>query len=206
MPLHLQAKLLRALEQKEITPVGGTEPVKIDVRFLAATNRTLADEVENGRFRKDLFYRLNVVEIHIPSLTSRRDDIPLLIRHFIDKYSREMNKPVKGVDNAAMRALMQHEWKGEIRELENVIERAIIFCDGEFISPKHLPGNIVPETNQAIRGTSLTLKDALKQYERQHILQELERNKYNREKTAEQLGISVSSLYRKMDELGIELK
>ncbi|HEY4612405.1 MAG TPA: sigma-54 dependent transcriptional regulator [Bacteroidota bacterium] len=133
IPLHLQVKLLRAIEQKEITPVGMTDTHKVDVRIIAATNRDLRKLVETGKFREDLFYRLNVVEIHLPSLTERPEDIPQLAQHFLDMYKRQMSRPIKGITNEAMSALMQYHWKGEIRELENVIERAVIFCEGDFI-------------------------------------------------------------------------
>ncbi len=125
-PCHLQVKLLRAIEEEEIYPVGATNPLRVDVRIIAATNRDLAKEVERGNFREDLFYRLNVIEIQLPSLTDRKEDIPLLVQHFIKKYNKELNRHVKNADNKTMRILRNHEWKGGIRELENVIERAII--------------------------------------------------------------------------------
>jgi len=129
IPYHLQVKLLRAIEQKEIIPVGGSQAIPVDVRIIAATNTNLSDWVRQGKFREDLYYRLNVVEIHLPSLAERRDDIPLLVQHFVEKYRLEMGKNVQGVSNEVMNALMNHCWRGEVRELENVIERAMIFCD-----------------------------------------------------------------------------
>ncbi|HWP81736.1 MAG TPA: sigma-54 dependent transcriptional regulator [Bacteroidota bacterium] len=204
LPLAMQVKLLRAIEQKEITPVGKTEPVAIDVRVIAATNKNLKEEVEKGRFREDLYYRLNVVEIHLPSLSERPMDIPLLANHFLDIYRKQMNKPVKGFTNEAMAALVSYKWKGEVRELENVIERAIIFCDQEMISVEHLP-----ESFRALSGVTTTLvngeslKDAVKQFERDFIQRTLAKHDANKEETAKALGISLSSLYRKMEELGI---
>jgi len=121
MPLNLQVKLLRVLQEREFIPVGHTAPVKIDVRFIASTNRNLLDEIEKGRFREDLYYRLNVIEIRLPSLSDRKDDIPLLAEHFLNIYRRQMNKSIRGFDHSAIRALMNHEWRGEVRELENVI-------------------------------------------------------------------------------------
>ncbi len=134
IPLHLQVKLLRAIETGEIQPVGATEPIPVDVRIIAATNRDLAKEVEAGRFREDLYYRLNVIEIKLPPLSERKEDIPLLVNHFVEKYNREMNRRIKGVTNDAMRILMNYDWKGGIRELENVIERAIILADGDYMT------------------------------------------------------------------------
>jgi two-component system response regulator PilR (NtrC family) len=204
LPLAMQVKLLRAIEQKEITPVGKTEPIHIDVRVIAATNKNLKEEVEQSRFREDLYYRLNVVEIHLPSLSERPTDIPLLANHFLDIYRKQMNKPVKGFTNEAMAALVSYKWKGEVRELENVVERAIIFCDQEMISAEHLP-----ESFRALSGVATnlvngeSLKDAVKQFERDFIQRMLTKHDANKEETAKALGISLSSLYRKMEELGI---
>jgi two-component system response regulator PilR (NtrC family) len=203
-PHMLQVKLLRAIEQKEITPVGGTDPIKVDTRIIAATNRDLSKEIEKGSFREDLFYRLNVVEIKLPPLSERPEDIPLLVKHFINKYKIEMNKNIQGVDNEAMRVLMKYNWKGEVRELENVIERAVIFCEGDFITVSNLPQMMLNESTNISDKVPRNLKDALRVYERKHIIDELRLSNNNKEKTAETLGISLSSLYRKIEELGIE--
>ena len=133
MPMNCQVKLLRAVEQQQIMPVGSTEPVDIDLRLIAATNRNLLQEIKEKRFREDLYYRLNVVGIHLPALQERKEDIPLLIEHFIKKYDNEMGKHCVGVSDDAMRLLMGCEWKGNIRELENVIERAVIFAESDVI-------------------------------------------------------------------------
>ncbi len=202
IPLHLQVKLLRAIEESEILPVGGTNPVKIDVRIIAATNRDLAKEMDKGAFRDDLYYRLNVVEIKLPSLSERRQDIPLLIHHFINKYNKEMNRKILNVDNESMRILMNYSWKGGIRELENVIERALILCEGNYITPEDLPPNMI---DSDFRGPIPDrLKDAVAAFEREHIIQILQRTANNKEETAKMLDISLSSLYRKMDELKIK--
>ena len=140
MPLSLQPKLLRVLEEKIVLPVGSTTPVKVNVRILAATNRDLKSEVEASRFRDDLFYRLNVFEINIPPLRKRLDDLPGLVEHLIQRHNQEMNTTYKGVDSATMRILMSFPWKGNIRELDNVLERAMILGDGEWIKPADLPG------------------------------------------------------------------
>ncbi len=209
IPLALQVKLLRALEQKEITPVGMTEALSIDVRIIAATNKDLRKEVEQGRFRDDLFYRLNVVEIQLPSLQERRDDIPVLAQHFLDSFKRQMSKPIQGFTNEAMRALLQYHWKGEVRELENVIERSVIFCDDDFIKLEHLPEYMRPVDGTTASTTASgggTLKDAVKSFERQYIQQALAAHNQNKEVVARVLGVSLSSLYRKIEELQIPTK
>jgi len=203
IPLHLQVKLLRAIETGEVTPVGGTKSIKVDVRIIAATNRDLTKEIEAGNFREDLYYRLNVVEIRLPSLAERKEDIPLLVNHFIEKYSKELNRQIKGVDNETMRILMNYEWKGGIRELENVIERAIILTEGEFITRKDLPPNLV-DREIYFDDMPTTLKLALARFEKEHILKILRQAEWNKEKAAQLLGIGLSSLYRKMDEYDIK--
>ena len=204
IPIQLQVKLLRALEQREITPVGMTEPIKIDVRIIAATNRDLRKEVENGKFRDDLYYRLNVVEIDLPSLKERPDDVPILAQHFLDAFKKQMSKPIQGFANEAMRALLQYQWKGEVRELENVIERAVIFCDEEFVGLEHLPEYMRPtEDIPSISSGHGTLKDAVRSFERQFIQQTLSACGQNKEAAAKVLGVSLSSLYRKIEELQI---
>jgi len=144
LPLNLQVKFLRVLQEREFTPVGTTSPISVSIRFIASTNRDLKQEIKNGKFREDLFYRLNVIEINIPSLKEREDDIPVLADHFLNKYRKEMNKNIKGIDNDAIRALMGYEWKGEVRELENVIERAVIFAKEDYITLKDLPNVFRP--------------------------------------------------------------
>jgi two-component system response regulator PilR (NtrC family) len=203
IPLPLQGRLLRAIEEEEIYPVGDTNPVKVDVRIIAATNHELAREIEDGRFREDLYYRLNVVEIPLPALSERKEDIPLLVQHFIQKYNRELNRKIKGTDNTTMRLLRNHEWKGGIRELENVIERAIILCEGDYITPQDLPPNMIK--TELAEEMPMRLKEAVAFFERQHIIKALEKTSLNKEETANLLGISLSSLYRKMDELKIDL-
>jgi DNA-binding NtrC family response regulator len=203
IPLPLQGKLLRAIEEGEIYPVGATSPIRVDVRIIAATNHELARDIEQGQFREDLYYRLNVVEIPLPALSERRDDIPLLVQHFIQKYNRELNQKIKGTDNVTMRILRGHEWKGGIRELENVIERAIILCEGEYITVQDLPPNMIK--TELAEEMPMRLKDAIAFFEKQHIIKALEKTSINKEETANLLGISLSSLYRKMDELKIDL-
>jgi DNA-binding NtrC family response regulator len=203
IPLHLQVKLLRAIETGEFIPVGDTIPQKVDVRIIAATNRNLEEEVEKGKFRDDLFYRLNVIEINLPPLSERKDDIPLLIDHFIRKYNNELNRHITGMDEETRRILMNYEWKGGIRELENVIERALILSEGQKITKQDLPPNLMKL--EPVPEASLRLKDAVADFEKQHIEQVLKVNQGNKETTAKILDISLSSLYRKIDELGVEI-
>lgn len=209
IPLNLQVKLLRSIEQKEITPVGTTDIIKVDVRIIAATNRDLRKEVEEGKFREDLFYRLNVVEISLPQLNARPDDIPILAQHFLSTYAHQTGKNIKGFTNDAMRALMRHQWKGEVRELENAVERAVIFSDTDHISVEHLPevmwgGFPTGSNSQSVSAYGdQTLKDAVKDFERAFIQQALSKHGGNKEETAKALGMSLSSLYRKIEELQI---
>jgi len=202
IPQHLQVKLLRALEAKEILPIGSTTPRRIDVRVLAATNRTLKSEVEAGRFREDLYYRLNIMEIHIPPLSERPEDIPLLVDHFIKRHNPELNRNFGGIEEDALRALMSLPWKGNVRELDNVIEHTMILAEGERITLADLPQSIVAGSRENPVFT-FNLKDALRQFEKQHILRVLEQAGQDRKEAAQLLDISLSSLYRKIEELDI---
>jgi len=205
MPPQLQVKLLRAIQEKEYTPVGTTLSLPVNVRFIASTNRNLQEYVGQGKFREDLFYRLNVVDIHLPSLKEREGDIPLLTDHFLDKYRKQMNKNIKGISNDAMRALMNHEWRGEIRELENVIERSVIFCNEDFINVKHLPAQFQSDTGPSDFTPSGSLDESVKRFEKEIITRALEANEFNKEKTADTLQVGLSTLYRKMKELDIQI-
>ena len=204
LPLNLQVKLLRAIEDKEFFPVGATKPVSTDARIIAATNQNLFEKTKSGEFREDLYYRLNVVEIKLPTLNERRDDIPLLVNHFIDKFCKEMGKKILGVDNETMKILLSHEWRGGVRELENVIERAVIFASKEIITKENLADYL--NINVLSGGYEDSLKDALRNFERDHILKIIKKYNYNKEEAAKALEIGLSSLYRKMDELGIPTK
>lgn len=204
VPLNLQVKLLRAIEQKEILPVGSTNPEIIDVRIIAATNKNLANEVEKGNFREDLYYRLNVVGINIPPLKERVEDIPDLVDHFVEIYNTQLNKRIKKIDRKLMNALMSYEWKGNVRELENTIERAMILCDGETLSLEYFPKLDDGKSNSGV--VNHDLKSSLRQFEQNSILRALEKTDYDKNRTAELLGLSLSSLYRKITELGISLK
>jgi DNA-binding NtrC family response regulator len=204
VPLALQVKLLRATESKEIYSVGSTRPVKVDTRIIAATNKDLGQEIAQGRFREDLYYRLNVLEIAIPPLRERKEDIPLLVRHFVQKYNKELNKSFKGVDNDTMKALLNYPWKGNVRELENAIERAMILGEGEFISLNELPPPLIPDTSQPTREDNL--KQAMKVYEREHIINVMKKTGNDKKEASRLLGMSLASLYRKIEELNISNK
>ncbi|UCE46806.1 MAG: sigma 54-interacting transcriptional regulator, partial [Phycisphaerales bacterium] len=202
MPMSCQVKLLRAVEHRQILPVGSTKPVDVDLRLIAATNRDLIEEIKQGRFREDLYYRLNVVGIHLPPLRDRKEDIPLLVAHFLKKYNCEMGKKCT-VSDDVMRMLMAYEWKGNIREMQNVIERAVIFAEDDVIracdigligSKVMLPGN-----------GDENLQAALRAYEKEQIRRALDKYEWNKHEAAEALGIGLSSLYRKIDELEINL-
>ena len=201
IPVSLQIKLLRALEEREIRPVGATVPIHVDVRIIAASNRDLMAEVEAGRFREDLYYRINVVGIDIPPLRERREDIPDLIQHFIKVHNAELNKNVKGVAPNTLGILSSLIWKGNVRELDNIIERAMILCDSDLILPEHLPHGIRNEMQDI--NTAVELKQSVRQFERNHILYILKQYNYDKDKAATALGLSKSSLYRKMAELNI---
>jgi len=203
IPQHLQVKLLRALEAKEILPIGSTTPRRIDVRVLAATNRNLQKEVEAGHFREDLYYRLNIMEIHIPPLHERPEDIPLLVDHLIRKHNPELNRRFTGADDAVIRTLMLLPWKGNVRELDNVIEHTMILAEGDCITLKDLPASIV-SAGQARPAFTYNLKEANRRFEKQHIVRVLEQVGQDRKEAAKLLDISVSSLYRKIEELEIE--
>jgi transcriptional regulator with PAS, ATPase and Fis domain len=203
IPQHLQVKLLRALEAKEILPIGSTTPRHIDVRVLAATNRNLQKEIEAGHFRDDLYYRLNIMEIHIPPLNERPEDIPLLVDHLIKKHNPELKRNFTGTDDEVIRIFMSLPWKGNVRELDNVIEHTMILAESDRITLKDLPASIVASSQNHPTFT-YNLKDALRQFEKQHILRVLDQVGQDRKEAANLLDISLSSLYRKIEELEIE--
>jgi two-component system response regulator PilR (NtrC family) len=202
LPLNLQVKLLRSIEAREVLPVGATTPVRIDVRLIAATNCDLDRLVAEGKFRDDLFYRLNVFGIEIPPLRERREDIPALVEHFVPLHNRELKKSFKGVDSATLKVLMSLPWKGNVRELDNVIEHGIIVGDGDWITVRDLPRAIQQQATVPVSAGD-NLRDALRAYERAHIVAVLSRAGNDKKIAAEQLGVSLSSLYRKIEELEI---
>lgn len=201
LPLSLQPKLLRVLEEKTVLPVGATTPVKVNVRILAATNRDLKEEVDAGRFRDDLYYRLNVFEIYIPPLRKRIEDLPGLVEHLIHRHNLEMKTNYKGVDSATMRILMSLPWKGNIRELDNVLERAMILGNGEWMTPANLPGQ--HSAGDEFAGED-NLNRAVELYEKSHIERTLGKTGGDKVRAAELLGLSLSTLYRKLEKLGVQ--
>lgn len=201
LPLNLQVKLLRAIEDKEFMPVGGIKPVKTDVRIIAATNQDIYEKAKVGEFREDLYYRLNVVEIKLPSLNERREDIPLLVNHFVEKYCNQMGKPVLGMNNESMKKLINYDWRGGVRELENIIERAIIFSTGDLIEISDLSDSVNTSVN--LNNVPESLKDATMNFEKEHIKRIIAKYDNNKEEAARSLDIGLSSLYRKMELMGI---
>jgi DNA-binding NtrC family response regulator len=201
LPLVTQAKLLRAIEQKEVFPVGANEPVHVEARVIAATNRDLLERVEQGQFREDLYYRLNVVGIRLPALRERREDIPELVDFLIAKHSRQLGKPVKGVTHEAMRMLSSCRWKGNVRELDNAIQRALILGEGELIVPADLPPDLAPATTDPTAVEDLN--EAVRRFEKQHIERILAETPDKKE-AARRLNMGLSSLYRRIVELEIQ--
>lgn len=202
LPLSLQVKLLRVIEDGEVLPVGGVKTIKTDIRLIAATTRNLSKEVEKGNFREELYYRLNVVEIALPPLRERKEDIPPLVNHFVNRLNMELRKSVSGVDPQAMRILLSYSWKGNVRELRNVIERAMILCEGDIIMPFDLPSPL-SVGKEPIEKEEDNLKEILRKYEREHIIKVLEKTGPDKKEAARLLGLSLSSLYRKIEELSI---
>ena len=195
MPLEMQPKLLRALETRQVTPVGADRPVAVDTRVIAATNRNLGDEVKQGRFREDLFYRLNVVELIVPPLADRREDIIPLARNFANQFA---NRQVR-MSPQASQAILTHRWNGNVRELRNAIQRACLLCQGDVILPEHLPTNVFAET--ATEGSDM---GRLSQVERATILATLEECDGNRTRAAKKLGISRRALIYKLHNIESE--
>jgi len=202
MPMSCQVKLLRAVEHRQIIPVGSTEPVHIDLRLMAATNKDLPKEIKAGRFREDLYYRMNVVGIHLPELCERKEDIPLLVEHFIKQFNSEMGKMCVGVSDAVMRLFMSYDWKGNIRELENVIERASIFAEDDVIKISDI--GLLGSHAMGLSKEDETLQTATKAYEKEYIRRVLSKHNWNKVDAAKALNVGLSSLYRKIDELEID--
>ncbi|MCD4805959.1 MAG: sigma-54 dependent transcriptional regulator [Desulfobacterales bacterium] len=201
MPLSLQVKLLRVLQENEIRPVGDSKPKKIDIRVLAATSKNLEQEIKNGTFREDLFYRLNVLPINLPPLRERNEDIPLLCNHFINQFNSRLHKDIIGIAPAAMSLLLKHNWPGNVRELENVIERALVLAEDKLLVPENFPSLIgeregTDQIDKIFEGYSL--KDAQKDLEKMLISKALTKTEGNRTKAAKLLEISHPSLLSKI--------
>jgi transcriptional regulator with PAS, ATPase and Fis domain len=196
LPHAMQVKLLRVIEDKQVWPVGATKPMPVDVRIIASTNRTLPAEVQAGRFRGDLFYRLNVVHITLPPLRERRADIPLLVAHLMRRLNAKLGTAFEGIEPEALRALLEQPWKGNVRELENVLERAMVLGGGETLSLQHFADTPATPFERDLR-------DALRQFERQHVRDVLVQAGFDKREAARLLGISLASLYRKLGMLAM---
>lgn len=194
----LQVRLLRVLQEKEFEPLGSTKPAKADVRVLVSTNKSLETLVKEGKFREDLYYRINVMKIILPPLSQRKEDIPLLIDHIIDRFNRLRGKDITRVSEETLTILMHHDYPGNVRELENIIEHAFILCRSGLIGPEHIPAYLQPR-----EADRLALGTTLETMERRFIYEALMSNSWNRLATARELGIDKTTLWRKMKKLGI---
>jgi len=200
--LNLQAKILRAIQEREIRRVGSSKTIKIDVRVIAATNRDLRRSVEEGTFREDLFYRLSVIPIYLPSLEERKEDVLPLTEHFIAKYNKRRKREILGISKAAKNMLLEYKWPGNVRELENVVERAVIIEESNEITPVSLPIHVQKERTAAAAGDFEIQR--LDQIEKEHIIKTLQAVKWNKSKTAKLLGIDRKTLYDKILRYGIK--
>ncbi len=207
LPLETQVKLLRVIQEREITRLGSNKPIKIDVRIISATNKDLLKEVKEKNFREDLFYRINVINIHIPPLRERKEEIPLLVDFFIKKFNERERKDIKGISREAMGYLMKYSFPGNIRELENIIERAVVLSTGDMITVEDLPIYIIEGVGDIGNELKmLSLPERLKEIERRMIVSALKRNNYIKTAAAKELGISESTLRYKIESLGIDIK
>jgi DNA-binding NtrC family response regulator len=205
LPLELQAKFLRVLEERKIRRLGGRGEVEVDVRVICATNRDLKEEIRRGRFREDLFFRLHVFTVLLPPLKERREDIPLLVHHVIEKYNGETGKHVQGVSPGALAILQGYAWPGNIRELRNTVERAMILADGDIIGEEHLPPDMQASRPEAAM-LRVPLGIPLDKVEKEYILASLQKNGGNKARTAESLGVSEKTLYNKLNRYAAEAR
>ena len=199
----MQVRLLRVLQEKTFEPLGSTASEKLKARIITATNKDLEKLVREGTFRQDLYYRINVVRLEIPPLRKRKEDIPLLAENFIKRFNRLQNREISGIEYQALSLLMAHDWPGNIRELENVIERAFIMCRSGEIRMEHLPPEFINHDNKTL--TNRDIRNARKNLEVRAISEAIKNNNYNRQAAARELGIHKSTLFRKIKELGIDL-
>lgn len=204
MALPMQVKLLRALQEREVLRVGGTKTIKIDVRFIAATNRNLQEEVRQGHFRQDLYFRINVVSLTLPPLAERKDDIPLLVQHFLSKYAALTGRKIEGLAPEAMTILLRYDFPGNVRELENIIERGVALAKGPLIEAAQLPDDLRGLALKTYRRRDDGEIPTLDEQERSYIQWVLEENAGNRSATAKILGIDRVSLWRKLKKYGLE--
>jgi len=194
-----QIRLLRVLEEKVYEPLGSTKTVKTNARVIAATHQKMEKLVQEGKFREDLYFRIDVIRLWLPTLSERKEDVPLLVDHFIERFNHLTGRKIMGLSQKAMAALMLYDWPGNIRELENAIEHAFVLCLGDLIRLQHLPDRLIPEESSMLVPTGLTLREI----ERHSIQQALQRNQWKRMATASELGIDKNTLRRKIKRLGI---
>jgi DNA-binding NtrC family response regulator len=202
--LDLQTKLLRVLQQREVERLGGSRAIPVDVRVLAATNVNLRQAVRDRTFREDLYYRLNVVPIHVPPLRDRREDIPRMVEHFVRKFARECHRDVRGVSAGALAALTRYDWPGNVRELENVIQRAVVLARAAVVHLQDVPLDVaMPETVSLLAEDALPLREACDQFERQYVLRTLERSQWNVSRAARLLGVHRNTVLVKLAAWGV---
>jgi two-component system response regulator HydG len=199
-----QVKLLRVLQHREVIPVGATDPQPIDVRLIAATNRELEEEIRRGSFRTDLFYRLNVIALHLPTLRQRAEDIPLLATHFLMRIAELRQEAPKELSKTALDALSSYSWPGNVRELENALERAVILTPGDEIAPSALPERVTQRVSEPLVAERAPTNPTLESIERAYIMWVLQSESGNKSRAAEVLGIDPSTLYRKLSRYGVE--
>ncbi len=205
MSMAMQAKLLRVIQERELTRVGGEEVVRVDVRIIAATNKDLLEEIGAGRFREDLYYRLNVVTIHMPPLRDRREDIPLLAQHFLEEFAGRNRKEIKGLTPQAMDSLLRYDWPGNVRELMNVMERAVVLSRSEYLEQADLPmagGAEGPSGSHPSREDEPTPRLSLEEVERAAVLKTMEETAGNKSEAARRLGITRKTLHKKLKKYG----
>jgi transcriptional regulator with PAS, ATPase and Fis domain len=200
-----QVKLLRVLQERTFRRLGGRQEQTVDVRVIAATNMNPGDAVKTGKLREDLYYRLNVFAMELPPLRLRKDDIPLLVQSFLNEFNRVNNKNIRAVDQDAMYVLEHYAWPGNIRELRNVIERATILAEGDFIEPKHLPPTLVARGEETVPTLTLSPGTTVDEAERRLILLTLEHTRNNKTRAAEILGISLKTLHNKLNRMKAEI-
>jgi DNA-binding NtrC family response regulator len=205
IPVAVQSKLLRVLEEQQFRPLGSTKNVKVDVRIICATSRDLRESIKRGDFREDLFHRINVVEIKLPPLRERKEDIPLLCSYFLEKFNKKFNKKILGISQRAKKILFNYPWPGNVRELENTIERAVMLCEEKFIDLKDLPDSIKKYEYEEEILYPIYSNLTLEELEKRHILTVLKRTNNNKQKAAKLLGLSRPALYRKLKKYNIKI-
>ncbi|HAS54847.1 MAG TPA: Fis family transcriptional regulator, partial [Nitrospiraceae bacterium] len=194
---------LHVIQEKQLTPVGDTRIIPVDIRIIAATNADLDSRIKSGQFREDLYYRLNVIELKMPSLRERRDDIPVLIKHYLDIFKKEAGKEIQDIDYEATQALLAYDWPGNVRELRNTIERSVVLTEGGVITLHDLPDKFRTLDVEGVSTSSL--RQALDGFERDYIKRSMAENKGNKEETAQKLGVDLATLYRKLKKLKVDV-